>query len=118
MKYWRSFILGIVCFFLVSSYFVPVVLSNDGEVQIINLASETVRNGELEVCNQRFKLGAIERGKSRTINYKIKSDSHYKLVVEFKSGRKFEKELGYVTNGRDFKDVLTLSDDDVSLKEQ
>lgn len=118
MKYWRSHILGIICFILVSSYFVPVVLSNDGEVQIINSASEPVRSGELEVCNQRFKLGAIERGKSRTINYKVRSDSHYKLMVEFNSGRTLVKELGYVTNGRDFKDILTISDDNVSLKEQ
>lgn len=118
MKYWTPLILGSICLFLAFSYFVPSVLSNDGEVQIINSASESVRNGELEVCEQKFKLGAIERGKSKTINYKVRSDSHYKLMVEFISGRKLAKELGYVTNGRDFKDLLTLTDDDVSLKEQ
>lgn len=118
MKYWRPLILGIICLLLVFSYFIPVVLSNDGEVQIINSASEPVRSGEIEVCNQRFNLGTIERGKSKTINYKVRSDSHYNLIVEFNSGRNLAKELGYVTSGRDFKDILTLSDNDVLMKEQ
>lgn len=118
MKYWRPLIVGSICFFLTFSYFVLIMLSNDGEVQVINSASEPVRNGELEVCEQKFELGAIEQNKSMTINYKVRSDSQYKLMVEFNSGRKVAKELGYVTSGRDFKDILTLSDDDVSLKEQ
>ena len=118
MKYWRPLILGIMCLFLAFSYFVPVVLSYNGEVVIINSASELVRNGALEVCDQRFKFGTIEQGKSKTINYKVRSDSHYKLIVEFNSGRKLTKELGYVTNGRDFKDILTLTNDDVSLSTQ
>ncbi len=118
MKSWRTFSLGIIFIFLAASYFVPVALSNDGEVEIINSASEPVRNGEIEVCDQRFKVGAIERGKSRTITYKVRSDSHYKIKMEFSSRRKLEKELGYVTNGRDFRDILVLSDDDVTLKEK
>ena len=45
----------------------------------------------------------------------MRSDSQYKLEVEFQSGKKLEKELGEVRNGLDFEDLLTLSDQDVSL---
>jgi hypothetical protein len=118
MKYWGFLVLGCISFFLVFSYIVPIVLGHDGEVQILNSASEPVRDGEIEVCGQKFKLGTIDQGKSMTVTYKVRSDSHYRLLVEFNSGKQLAKELGYVTNGRDFKDTLTLRDDDVLLKEQ
>ena len=67
------------------------------------------------MCGQKFLFGEIEQGKSKTIQYKVRSDSQYKLEVEFHSGRKLEKELGDVTNGQDVQDILTLSDHEVSL---
>jgi hypothetical protein len=84
-------------------------------VLILNAATESIKNGQLEVCGQKFLFREIEQGKSKTIQYKVRSDSQYKLEVEFHSGRKLEKELGDVTNGQDFQDILTLSDHEVSL---
>ncbi len=91
------------------------MFSDDGQVLILNAATEPIKNGQLEVCGQKFMFGEIEQGKSKAIQYKVRSDSQYKLEVEFNSGRKVEKELGSVTSGRDFEDILTLSDHDVSL---
>ena len=91
------------------------MFSDDGQVLILNAATEPIKNGQLEVCGQKFMFGEIEQGKSKAIQYKVRSDSQYKLEVEFNSGRKVEKELGSVTGGRDFEDILTLSDHDVSL---
>ena len=119
MKHLKFGILGVVCFLLACWYSTAVVLSyydHAGEVLIVNLATEPVKNGTLEVCDQNFKFGEIELGKSKTIQYKVRSDSHFKLVVEFNSGRKLAKEVGYVTSGRDFKHILTLNDHDVSVK--
>ena len=82
---------------------------------ILNAATESIKNSQLEVCGQKFLFGEIEQGKSKTIQYKVRSDSQYKLEVEFHSGRKLEKELGDVTNGQDVQDTLTLSDHEVSL---
>lgn len=82
---------------------------------ILNAATESIKNGQLEVCGQKFLFGEIEQGKSKTIQYKERSDSQYKLEVEFHSGRKLEKELGDVTNGQDVLDILTLNDHEVSL---
>jgi len=79
------------------------VLGDDGQVLILNAATEPIRNGQLEVCGQKFLFGEIEQGKSKTIQYKVRSDSQYKLEVEFHSGRKLEKELGSVTSGLNFR---------------
>lgn len=115
MRYWQAAVLGIGCFLLMSWYSTSIVLSDDGQVLILNAATEPIKNGQLEVCGQKFLFGEIEQGKSKAIQYKVRSDSQYKLEVEFHSGRKLEKELGSVISGRDFEDILTLSDREVSL---
>jgi len=115
MKHWKSAILGMSCFLLMCWYFTSIVLGYEGEVLIVNLAIEPVKNGELEVCDQKFQFGGIDQGKSKLLLYKVRSDSHFRLVVEFNSGRKLTRELGYVTSGRDFKHTLTLKDYEVSL---
>jgi hypothetical protein len=115
MRHWQAAVLSIGCFLLVSGYSTSIVLSDDGQVLILNAATEPIRNGQLEVCGQKFPFGEIEQGKSKAIQYKVRSDSQYKLEVEFHSGRKLEKALGEVTNGLDFQDILTFSDHTVSL---
>lgn len=115
MRHWQAAVLGIVCFLLVSWYSTSIALSDVGQVLILNAATEPIKNGQLEVCGQKFPFGEIEQGKSKAIQYTVRSNSHYKLEVEFYSGKKLEKELGDVTSGLDFQDILTLNDHDVSL---
>lgn len=115
MRHWQAMVLGIGCFLLVSWYSTSMVLSDDGQVLILNAATEPIKNGQLEVCGQKFLFGEIEQGKTKAIQYKVRSDSQYKLEVEFHSGRKLEKELGSIISGRDVEDILTLSDREVSL---
>ena len=115
MRYWQTVALGIGCFLLAFWYSTSIVLSDDGQVLILNAATESIKNGQLEVCGQKFMFGEIEQGKTKAIQYKVRSDSQYKLEVEFHSGRKLEKELGDVRSGLDLEDILTLNDHDVSL---
>ena len=115
MKYWQAMVLGVGCFFLVFWYSTSIAFSDDGQVLILNAATESIKNGQLEVCGQKFMFGEIEQGKTKTIHYKVRSDSQYKLEVEFHSGRKLEQQLGEVRSGLDFQDILTLSDHEMSL---
>jgi hypothetical protein len=84
-------------------------------VLLLNAASEPVKNGELEVCDQKLPFGGIDQGKSKLLRYNVRSDSQYKLVVEFDSGKTLTSELGSVASGGDFKDILTVTDHEVSL---
>src|SRR5688572_12377432 len=115
MKHRQASVFGIGCFLLASWYSPSIVFSDEGQVLLLNAATEPIRNGQLEVCGQKFMFGEIEPGKSKAIHRKVRSDSQYKLEVEFNSGRKLEQELGHVTSGLDFEDILTLSDREVSL---
>ena len=116
--YWKVVALGVGCLLLSSAYFTSVALSYVGEVIIMNSARESIESGQVEVCGQRFELGDIGQGKTKVVQYKVKSDSHFEIIVEFVSGRKMSKKLGYVTSGRDFKHVLTVTDDGASIELQ
>jgi hypothetical protein len=115
MRYWQTAVLGIGCFLLASWYSTSIVRGDDGQVRILNAATESIKIGQLEVCGQKFLFGEIEQGKTKAIQYKVRSDSQYKLEAEFNSGRKLEQKLGEVRSGLDFEDILTLNDHEVSL---
>lgn len=115
MKHWKSVILGMGCFLLTCWSLTSIALCYDSEVLLLNAATEPIKNGELEVCGQKLPFGGIDQGKSKLLRYDVRSDSQYKLSVEFDSGKKLTSELGSVTSGSDFKDILTLTDHDVSL---
>jgi hypothetical protein len=84
-------------------------------VLILNAATEPGKNWELEVGDQKFPFGGIDQGKSKLLRFNVRSDSQYKLAVEFDSGKQLIIELGSVTSGGDFKDILTVTDHEVSL---
>jgi hypothetical protein len=90
--------------------------SHKGEVLIVNQATETVLKGEIEVCKQRFDFQNIKPKERKQILYDVRSDSHYKIEIQFESGKKLTKELGYVTSGLDFKDMLIVTEDDILLE--
>jgi hypothetical protein len=115
MKHWKSVILALGCFLLTCWSLTSIALSYDGEVLLLNAATEAIKNGELDVCDQKFPFGGIDQGKSKLLRYDVRSDSQYKLVVEFDSGKTLTSELGSVTSEVDFKDILTVTDHDVSL---
>lgn len=117
-EYWKVIVQAVSLCFLVSMYFTSTAFSYVGEVLIVNSATEPIKSGQVQVCGQKFKFGELEQGKTRVIQYKVRSDSHFELVVEFVSGKKLSKELGYVTSGREFKHVLTVKDDEASIEMQ
>ena len=115
MRSWQATVLGIGCFLLALWYSTSMVLGDDGQVLILNAATEPIKNGQLEVCGQKFMFGEIAQGNSKAIHYIVRSDSRYKLEVEFISGRKLEQEFGHVRGGLDVQDIVTLSDHEMSL---
>lgn len=90
--------------------------SNKGEVIIKNASTELITGGTLKICNQQFKLSNIEPNGVEHIAYRVRSDSHYSVVIEFQSGKKLEKDIGYVTSGADFRDQLLVQDTDIVLQ--
>jgi len=108
-------IFGTLCLFAVG-FFALVLSANKGEVLVVNRAAEPVIRGEIEICKQKFTFGPIKPSESKHISYKVWSDSHYKVTIEFQSGKRLTRELGYVTSGVDFNDTLTVKDNDILLE--
>lgn len=115
MKNWVLIILGIGCLLVVGSMAASSFFSHQGEVSIVNQATELVVKGEINICDQNFTFENIKPRESKIFIYKVTSDSHYKIEVEFGSGKKLTKEIGYVTNGLDFKDTVVIKNDDIEL---
>jgi hypothetical protein len=110
----RSF-LTVAC----SALFVFVIVScmaNKGTVWVINNATEPISRCIVSICGQTIELRDILPTKSAEGFYKVKSDSHYDISIEFQSGRKLRKELGYVTNGLDFHDRIVVTNTDIVLE--
>lgn len=117
-KYWKVVVPVVSLFFLASVYFTSTAFSYVGEVFIINSATEPIKSGQVDVCGQKFQLGEVGQGKTKAIQYKVRSGSHFALIVEFVSGKKFTKELGYVASGTDNRHVLTIRDQEASIELQ
>lgn len=80
-----------------------------------NNSKYSIARVQVLVCGQMIELKEIQVGKSRTGVYKVRSDSHYDVRVEFDSGKKLQKEVGYVTNGFDFNHEITITDTDIEI---
>lgn len=89
--------------------------SNKGSFLLRNNSKYSIARVQVLVCGQMIELKEIQVGKSRTGVYKVRSDSHYDVRVEFDSGKKLQKEVGYVTNGFDFNHEITITDTDIEI---
>jgi len=82
---------------------------------LVNKATEPIAHASVVICGQTIELKDISPSKGAGGSYKVTSDSHYTIQVEFKSGKRLKKETGYVTNGMDFQDEITVTDSDIEI---
>lgn len=90
--------------------------TNNGDFLLINEAKEPIVHAMVTVCGQTIELNDIQPSKSRRGSYLVKADSAYQVKIEFKSGKKLQKEIGYVTNGLDFQDEIVVTDTDIEVR--
>ena len=67
------------------------------------------------ICGQTIELRDIQPNTSVAGSYEVKSDSHYTIKVEFQSGKRLQKETGYVTSGMDFQAEIVVTDSDIEI---
>lgn len=88
---------------------------NKGSFLLLNKSKESIARALVTVCGQTIELKSIKPTNSASGSYEVKSDSHYDVRVEFDSGRKLRKEIGYVTNGLDFNHEIVVTDTDIEI---
>jgi len=89
--------------------------ANRGEVVLKNATTKEICTVTLMVDGQTFTTKDIPANEQRTITFAIHGDSDYKVNVRYCDGTTSEKSMGYVTNGIDVWDTITISAMDMSL---
>ena len=82
---------------------------------LINNADQPIRRASIEICNQKIEVKNVPVSKRVSESYKINSDGHFVIDVEFESKKTLHKELGYVTNGFDFKHKIKITENDIEI---
>lgn len=112
MKITIKLAMAVVALILAISVFIAMQ-SNRGQVDVRNDSAVDVTRVRIDICGQTLTLGPIAQKSTSTATYRVTKDSHYRVAVQFGSGRSIERSLGYVTNGVDFHDLVTVQDADL-----
>lgn len=96
--------------------FCLVGCTRESNVTLQNNSNSEISKAIIEVCNQKFVVSNLKSGNSQNFVFVAKFDSHYSVKVDFANGRQLNKELGYVTNGMTFNDLLVVDHNDIVLK--
>ena len=89
--------------------------SNKGSFSLVNKTYEPIALATVVICGQTIEFKGIQPNKNATGSYRVTSDSHYAIQIEFQSGRKLQRETGYVTNGMDFEHVIAVTAADIAI---
>lgn len=103
----------------ISIIFISLIISscvdNKGSFLLINKANEPIVRALIVICGQTIELKDIQPNKNVSGYYMVKSDSHYNIKIEFQSGNKLQREIGYVTNGFDFYHEIVVTNTDIEI---
>ena len=58
----------------------------------------------------------LKHGEETEMHFLVKRDTDYQVYVEFLSGRKISKEVGYLTSGLNPNDIITVTQTDVEFE--
>ena len=84
-----------------------------GQLEITNHAAQTAKIS-IQVGPERLTTD-LRPQESVILPFKIHSDAHYDVSVTFADGRNLARSVGYVTNGMEEFDRMTINEEDVHL---
>ncbi len=86
---------------------------NVGVLLLSNESSEHIHSAKISVCGQDYTFQEIPQGEYIAVRYDVTTDSHFNIKVLLQSGRIVENEIGYITNGVDFFDIIKIKNDEL-----
>lgn len=85
------------------------------DITVTNNAKEDAA-ATVVVCGKTFLI-ELPAGRQTVLQHKIECDSEYEVGVDFTSGKGFSKKLGYVTPQTIWHDEITITGDDITIKQ-
>ena len=86
-----------------------------GTFSLVNRAAEPITHASVTICGQTLELTGIQTNGSVAGSYRVTSDSHYTIPIEFRSGKSLSEDTGYVTNGTDFHHDIAVTDSGIEI---
>jgi hypothetical protein len=107
---------GVTFLFILLLFCMSCTQAGRVEFTLVNKSNEEIAKATIELSDQKFIVEGLKPEESKMFYAKAIHDSHYTIHIEFISGKTLTKEVGYVTRGVEFKDLLLVKDDDVILE--
>jgi len=89
--------------------------TNTGTVVVLNKANDMIARVVIKVSGQELTISDLAPSQSSTATYQVRTEGHYSIDVEFRSGKHLQKELGYITSGFDVRDQILVTDSDIQI---
>ncbi|NDV23961.1 hypothetical protein [Desulfovibrio sp. JC022] len=84
-----------------------------GFVIVENKSNEVVHEVEIKIMDLQIKIPEMDINGHVVGRFEIPGDSHYDILVLFKSGKKMDLSSGYMTNGLDSYDLFVITQDGI-----
>lgn len=107
-----SFILVVVIISIIFIFFLNVRKYNI-RCTLINNSTIIIKEGEIEVYDKQFKFENLHPGESFIFSYTIGKDEHYLVKIEFVTGKRIIKGVGYITYDANVDDLIEIRENNI-----
>ena len=80
-----------------------------GTISVVNEAEEPISRVTIQVSGQALEIVNLRPSETVTGSYPVTKDSHYTIEVVFLSGKRLNRETGYLTSRSDFDDRIVIA---------
>ncbi len=116
MKIFLKIGLAIFAFLALTAAYVYLTKNYHGELVLVNNFEQEITSGSVEVCKKKYIFGTLKPGETYKIEFKVTSESGYKLSVQLASGELLTEEIGYVSGGIDTNATIIMKDNKFNFK--
>lgn len=89
--------------------------ADNGTFSLTNQSTDSIAHAQITICGQTIEFKGLPPSASATGSYKVTSDSHFVVRVEFASGKILAGKGGYVSHGADFRHEIVVTDEDIKV---
>lgn len=92
-------------------------MSSEVALEVKNLSTQTVKDVTVKAClSNLLVVENLEKGKSKKIVFSVSGECVYEVKVTFADGTTLYEELGYLTHGTEFNDMIIIKNGLIDLK--
>ena len=110
----RSFYIGIFIA-LIAAVAIISLSSHYSNVTVVNAGNVAITNMTITLSQETRSIASLKPNEKRGLRFSVRGDASYVVSATFENGEKLNKEVGYVTNGMDFHEVMRISPQAITI---